>query len=87
MKNQKTMLVGLTAALLLTSMTACRRSHYEDILESKQESESLAALPETNGNITGENAPEYETPIILKMGNTSYYEGKTVEDMQAVYRE
>ena len=87
MKNQKTILIGLTAVLLLTSMTACCREHYEDILESKQESESLAAISETNGNITGENAPEYETPIILKTGNTPYYEGKTVEDMQAVYRE
>ena len=87
MKNKKTILVGLTAALLLSTFTACsRRNHYEDVLESKQESESLAAIPETNGNITGENAPEYETPIILKTGNTPYYEGKTVEDMQAVYR-
>ena len=89
MKNQKTILIGLTAALLLTSMTACRRNHYEDVLESKQESESLAAIPETNepgGNITGADAPEYETPIILKTGNTPYYEGKAVEDMQAVYR-
>lgn len=74
-------------AMLLLSCTACsRRTHYEDVLESKQESESLAAIPETNGNITGENAPEYETPIILKTGNTPYYEGKTIEDMQAVYR-
>ena len=62
MKNQKTILIGLTAALLLTSMTACRRNHYEDILESKQESESMAELQETNGTITGENAPDYETP-------------------------
>lgn len=87
---KKNMLVGLTAALLLSTFTACsRRNHYEDILESKQESESLAALPETNepgGNITGDNAPDYDTPIILKTGNTPYYERKTVEDMQAVYR-
>ena len=62
MKNQKNILIGLTAVLLLTSMTACRRNHYEDILESKQESESMAELQETNGTITGENAPDYETP-------------------------
>ena len=63
MKNKKSLLMFLTAALLLSTFTACsRRNHCEGVLESKQESESLSALPETNGNITGENAPDYETP-------------------------
>lgn len=32
MKNKKTMLVGLTVALLLSTFTACsRRNHYEDV--------------------------------------------------------
>ena len=80
----------LVGCILLLVLSACsRRNHYEDILESKQESESLAALPETNepgGNITGENAPDYETPTILKTGNAPFYEGKTMEDLQKIYR-
>lgn len=53
----------LVGCILLLVLSACsRRDHYENILESKQESESMAELQETNGNITGENAPDYETP-------------------------
>ena len=64
MKGKNTVLIGLTAALLLSAFTACsRRNHYENVLESKQESESIAEILEVNGNITGRGAFDYETPI------------------------
>ena len=77
----------LIACMLFPILSSCsRRGTYEEILESKKEAESLAAIPETNGNITGENAPDYQTPIILKTGDTPFYEGKTLEDLQAISR-
>ena len=84
---KKLLLLALTVTLLLTSLASCsRRGQYEDILESKKEAESLDAIPETNGNITGEKAPDYETPVILKTGNSSFYEGKTLEELKAICR-
>ena len=81
---KKALLIILTATLLLTSCS--RRGQYEDQLESQKEAESLDAIPETNGNITGDNAPDYATPVMLKTGNTPFYEGKTAEDLSAVYK-
>ncbi len=84
---KKPLLLVLTAMLLLSSFASCsRRGQYEDILESQKEAESLDAIPETNGNITGESAPDYETPIMLKTGDAPYWEGKTMEELQAIYR-
>lgn len=84
---KKLLLITLTATLLLASLASCsRRGEYEGQLESQKIAESLAAIPETNNNITGENAPDYETPIILKTGNTPFYEGKTLEELQAIFR-
>ena len=87
-KTMKKMIsIALTAVLLLTSLASCsRREQYEDILESQKEAESLDAIPETNGNITGESAPDYATPVMLQTGNTPFYEGKTLEDLQAISR-
>ena len=86
MKNQKTILIGLTASLLLSTFTACsRRNHYEDVLESKQESESIAEILEVNGNITGKGAFDYETPIMAKSGETSFYQGMNDETLKALY--
>ena len=73
--------------MLFPILSSCsRRGTYEEILESKKEAESLAAIPETNGNITGGDAPDYETPIMLKTGNTPFYEGKTLEDLISIYK-
>ncbi len=84
---KKPLLLVLTAVLLLSSLASCaRRGQYEDILESKKEAESLDAIPETNGNITGDSAPDYETPVMLKTGDAPYWEGKTMEELQAIYR-
>ena len=84
---KKAILIILTATLLFTSLTSCsRRGQYEDQLESQKEAESLDAIPETNGNITGDNAPDYETPVMLKTGSTPFYEGKTAEDLSAIYK-
>lgn len=84
---KKTLLITLAAALLVTSLTSCsRRGQYEDILESQKEAESLDAIPETNGNITGDSAPDYATPVMLKTGSTPFYEGKTAEELSAVYK-
>lgn len=84
---KKALLITLSAILLLASLASCsRRGQYEDILESQQVAESLDAIPETNGNITGENAPDYQTPVILNTGNTPFYAGKTLEDLQAISR-
>ena len=84
---KKAILIILTATLLLTSLASCsRRRQYEDVLESQKEAESLDAIPETNNNITGEGAPDYATPVILKTGNTPFYEGKTAEDLIAIYK-
>ncbi|MBQ4112587.1 MAG: hypothetical protein IJD38_07310, partial [Clostridia bacterium] len=59
---KKPLLLVLTAMLLLSSIASCsscsRRGQYEDQLESQKEAESLDAIPETNGNITGDNAPD-----------------------------
>lgn len=83
---KKTLLLALTATLLLSSFVSCsRRGQYEDILESQKVAESLDAIPETNGNITGDNAPDYETPVVLKTGTVAYYEGKTVEELRTIY--
>ena len=83
---KKPLLLVLTAMLLLSFLASCsRRGQYEDILESQKEAESLDAIPETNGNITGDNAPDYETPVILKTGMAAYYEGKTVEELRTIY--
>ena len=88
MKNKKSVLICLTVALLLSTFTACsRRNHYEGILESNKAAESSEDVPETNGNITGKGAADYETPIILQTGNTPFYEEKTLEDLQAVRRQ
>lgn len=79
--------VLLIACMLFPILSSCsRRGTYEEILESKKEAESLAAIPETNGNITGDNAPDYETPVMLKIGNTPFYEGKTLEDLISIYK-
>ena len=84
---KKALLITLSALLLLSSLASCsRRGQYEDQLESQKEAESLDAIPETNGNITGNSAPDYQTPIILKTGDTPFYEGKTVEELKAVFR-
>ena len=74
---KKAILIILTATLLLTSLASCsRRGQYEDQLESQKVAESLDAIPEINGNITGDNAPDYETPVMLKTGSTPFYEGR-----------
>ena len=84
---KKAILIILTATLLLTSLASCsRRGQYEDVLESQKEAESLDAIPETNGNITGDSAPDYATPVMLITGSTPFYEGKTTEDLIAVYK-
>ena len=84
---KKALLITLAAAFLVTSLASCsRRGQYEDQLESQKEAESLDAIPETNGNITGDNASDYETPVMLKTGSTPFYEGKTAEDLIAVYK-
>ncbi len=87
---KKPVLLALTAALLLSSFASCsscsRRQGYEDQLESQKEAESLDAIPETNNNIKGDNAPDYATPVILKMGNTPFYEGKTLEDLNSIFK-
>ncbi len=84
---KKLFLIALTATLLLTSLASCsRRGQYEDILESQKEAESLDAIPETNDNITGEDAPDYATPVMLKTGSTPFYEGKSAEELSAVYK-
>ena len=84
---KKMLLITLSAFLLITSLASCsRRGQYEDILESQKEAESLDAIPETNGNITGDNAPDYATPVMLKTGSTPFYEGKTAEDLSAIYK-
>ena len=84
---KKALLMILAAILAASSLAGCsRRGQYEDQLESQKVAESLDAIPETNDNITGENAPDYQTPIILKTGDTPFYEGKTVEELKAVFR-
>lgn len=84
---KKVLLIMLIAALLATSLASCtRRNQYEDQLESQKEAESFDAIIETNGNITGENAPDYATPVMLQTGNTPFYTGKTLEDLQAIFR-
>ena len=84
---KKALLIILTATLLLTSLASCsRRGQYEDVLESQKVAESLDAIPETNGNITGDSAPDYATPVMLKTGSTPFYEGKTAEELSAVYK-
>ncbi len=83
---KRIILFSLAALLLLSSLASCsRRGQYEDQLESKKEAESLDAIPETNDNITGEDAPDYQTPIILKTGDIPFYEGKTMEELQAIF--
>ena len=81
---KKALLIILTATLLLASCS--RRGQYEDQLESQKVAESLDAIPETNGNIMGDSAPDYATPVMLKTGSTPFYEGKTAEDLIAVYK-
>ena len=84
---KKALLMILAAILAASSLAGCsRRGQYEDQLESQKVAESLDAIPETNDNITGENAPDYQTPIMLKTGDTPFYEGKTVEELKAVFR-
>ena len=84
---KKALLITLAAALLVTSLASCsRRNQYEDQLESQKLAESLDAIPETNGNITGDSAPDYATPVILKTGNTPFYEGKTLEDLNSIFK-
>lgn len=84
---KKIFLIALTAVVLTAALASCsRRNQYEDQLESQKEAESLDAIPETNGNIMGENAPDYQTPIMLKTGNTPFYKDKKLEDLKAVYR-
>ncbi len=83
---KKALLITLAMAILASALVSCsRRNQYEDQLESQKEAESLDAIPETNGNITGDNALDYETPVALKTGTASYYEGKTVEELRTIY--
>ena len=77
----------LFVLILLSVFCACsRRDTYEELLESQKEAESLDAIPETNGNITGESAPDYATPVMLKTGSTPFYEGKTLDDLTTVFK-
>lgn len=83
---KKILLITLTATLLSASLASCsRRGEYEGALESQKVAESLEAIPETNGHITGENAFDYDTPVILKTGTASYYDGKTIEELRTIY--
>ena len=84
---KKVLLIALATILFCVNFASCsRRGQYEDILESQKEAESLDAIPETNGNIMGDNAPDYETPVMLKTGNTPFYEGKTLDDLTTVFK-
>lgn len=85
-KHIKALLLFTTVAVLLSMITSCHRKKYVDIYESQKEAESLDVIPETNNNITGENSPDYQTPVILTTGNTPFYEGKTLEDLQVISR-
>ena len=83
---KKALLMILAAILAASSLAGCsRRGQYEDQLESQKVAESLDAIPETNDNVTGENAPDYQTPIMLKTGNTPFYEGKTPGELKAIF--
>lgn len=88
METKRFFTAVLAALLLASTLASCsRRGQYEDQLESQKIAESLDAIPETNGNITGDNAPDYETPVVLKTGTVAYYEGKTVEELRSIYRQ
>ena len=83
-KHAKALLLVTVLIALGVMVISCRRQTYEDLYESQKEAESLDAIPETNGNITGESAPDYATPVMLQTGNAPFYEGKTLEDMQVI---
>ena len=60
---KKALIMILAAILAALSLAGCsRRGQYEDQLESQKVAESLDAIPETNDNITGENAPRLSDP-------------------------
>ena len=93
MKSKKVVLMGLTAALLLSASTACtRRDHYEDILESQNEAESQANLPQAgaNGkhNIIGTviEAADWNVTIAGE-GDKGYFEGKSKEELYRLFKQ
>ena len=80
--NKRFLLIGVIAALLICAFSSCSaRGKYEDLLESRKEAE---ANPEKNENIVGTGASDYQTSVILKTGDTPFYEGKDLEDLKAV---
>lgn len=88
METKRIFTAVLAAFMLASAFASCsRRGQYEDQLESQKVAESLDAIPETNGNITGDNAPDYETPVVLKTGTIAYYEGKTAEELRTIYNQ
>ena len=80
--NKRFLLIGVIVALLICAFSSCSaRGKYEDLLESRKEAE---ANPEKNENIVGTGASDYQTSVILKTGDTPFYEGKDLEDLKAV---
>ena len=86
MKVERIISIMLIGGISLSVLSSCsRRNHYEDILESQQESESLAEILEVNGNITGRGAFDYETPIMTQVGETPFYQDMNVESLKELY--
>ena len=77
-------------AICLLFSSCSRRNHYEDVLESKQESESDALLPQpgANGvaNIIASNHEDYALEVIRKTSDIGYFEGNTEAQLQEKYQ-
>lgn len=87
---KRIMICVLSTVILFTSLislSSCtRRGEFEDILESQKESESLGNVIEVNDNIIGKDITDYKTPVMLKTGNTPFYEGKTIDELEEIFK-
>ncbi len=88
---KKLCLLSLTALLLLSALPSCsRRGAYESMLESQQAAESDRLIPKPGAdgvaNIVGTDVDDYALPVIKKTSDKGFFEGKTKEELYALYQ-
>lgn len=83
MKKHKILIpVVLILIFSVIFLSSCAHGEVHDEIEESSSSD----ITTENNNNTEENSPLYKTPVILKTGNTPFYEGKTYMDLISIYK-
>ena len=99
---KRVIIIMLITVLLLSSLISCsRRNQFEDELESQKQAESQAYQPQTGSGIAENfigiqvhddytvsryDVSGYATSVIKKTSDKGFFEGKTKEELYALYQ-